>query len=170
MIIITDGGHTELEGLNGEAKAQFEKNMTDLVKKGYEENKIRIHTIGIGTKSGSLVPGVKDANGAYVKSSLNDTFLKNISKNAGGVYIAAEDGDPDMKAYYKKYIGIANSKSQEKEINVDQNMLNDMVQKSKTEEDRKIVYRELFWIPIGLAGLFLIFEFLISERKKKVIL
>lgn len=170
LVIITDGGDTDHEGLQGEAKKQFENNILALVKKGYEENKIRIHTIGIGTKSGSIVPGVKDEAGGYVKSSLNEAFLQNISKNAGGVYIAAEDGDPDMKAYYKKHIGSTSDKLKEKEVSVDQKMLNDMVQKSKTEEDRKIVYKELFWIPAGLAGLLLILEFLVTERKKRAIL
>ena len=170
LIVITDGGDTELEGLEGESKVQFEKSIMDLVKKGNQENKIRIHTIGIGTKAGSIIPGVKDSKGAYVKSSLNESFLKNISKTANGIYIPAEDGDPDMKAYYKKHIGIASNLAKEKEINVDEKMLNDMVQKAKIEEDRKIVYRELFWIPAGLAGLLLILEFLVSERKKRAIL
>lgn len=170
LIIITDGGDTDLEVLKGNAKAQFEENLFSLVKKGYEENKIRIHTIGLGTAAGSIVPGVKGEAGDYVKSSLNDSFLKNISKNAGGVYIAAEDGDPDMKAYYKKHIGTASDVLKEKEINVDKKLLNDLVQKKRAEEDLKVIYKELFWIPTGLAALLLIFEYLISERKKKVVL
>lgn len=170
LIIITDGGDTDLEGLQGEPKKQFEDSMNSLIKKGYEENQVRIHTIGIGTKAGSIVPGVKDANGGYVKSNLNDTFLKNISKLGGGIYIAAEDGDPDMKAYYKKHIGNSLNNAKEKEISLDEKMLNDMVQKSKTEEDRKVVYSELFWIPTGLIIIFLILESLISERKKRVVL
>lgn len=170
LIIITDGGDTELEGLQGEAKLNFENSMLALINKGYNENKIRIHTVGIGTKAGSIVPGVKDTAGGYVKSSLNEPFLINISKNAGGIYIGAEDGDPDMKAYYKKHIGVTANNLKEKEISVDQNMLNDMVQKSKSEEERKVVYKELFWIPAGLAGLFLILEFLVTERRKRAII
>jgi len=169
LIIITDGGDTDLEALKGDAKIQFEENLIELVKTGFETNKIRIHTIGLGTVVGSIVPGVKDESGEYYKSSLNDSLLKNISKNAGGIYLGAEDGDPDMKAYYKKYIGKATDELKEKEINVDKKLLNDLVQKKRTEEDRKVIYKEFYWIPTGLAALLLIFEYLISERKKKVV-
>lgn len=169
LIIITDGGDTDLEGAKGEARKALEGQLLELVKKGYEENKIRVHTVGIGSLKGAVVPGVKDSSGSIVRSALDSDFLKLLSKEANGVYIGAEDGDPDMKEYYLKHIGVSDSQAKEKELTVDNKTLNDLVQKSKLEQDSKIVYSELFWLPALFAFLLLVTEFFVSERKKRVL-
>ena len=97
LIIITDGGDTDLEAIAGTEKTTFEKEIYDHAKMAFEEKGIKIHTIGLGTKAGSIILGVKDSQGNPVKSSLNEEFLKNISRNAKGIYVSVEDSYFDMK-------------------------------------------------------------------------
>ncbi|PCJ52132.1 MAG: hypothetical protein COA79_24665 [Planctomycetota bacterium] len=168
LILITDGGDTELESLSGIEKDEFAKKIYDLCEKGFKENQIRIHTLGIGTKSGSILQGIKDFDGKRVKSSLNETFLQRISQVAKGVYIPIADGDIDLKKVYTNEIA-KNSESDEeriKEVLISQNKLNNYVQKQKESEERKVFYRELYYIPLMISLLLLSLEFYISDKKR----
>lgn len=168
LILITDGGDTELESLKGENKTAFAKQIYDLCEKGYGENQIRIHTLGIGTKSGSILQGIKNYNGKRVRSSLNAAFLQKISQVAKGVYIPVADGDLDLKSVYTNEIA-KNSELEEervKEVLIKQKKLNNYVQKQKETEERKIIYRELYYIPLLISLLLLTLEFYISDKKR----
>ncbi|MBU0992883.1 MAG: VWA domain-containing protein [Proteobacteria bacterium] len=166
LIVITDGGDTTFESLKGTEKDTFEKSFFDLAEKAYTENNIRIHTIGIGTKAGAIVQGVKDENGNPVKSSLNEEFLKGISNHAKGVYIAVEDSNVNMADIYKKYIAPEGQTDIEKEIAVDSDKLKELVQKQKEEEEQKVVYIEYYIYPLFLSIFILIAEFFIPEKKR----
>ncbi|MGA3171800.1 MAG: VWA domain-containing protein, partial [Chthoniobacteraceae bacterium] len=63
--------------------------------------RFRIFTVGVGTQEGSLIPMtqadgstdfVKDANGQYVKSKLDEPRLKEIAAATGGFYIHLANG------------------------------------------------------------------------------
>ncbi|HEU5237723.1 MAG TPA: hypothetical protein VFU37_11305 [Pyrinomonadaceae bacterium] len=66
-----------------------------------QSNKMRIFTIGVGTKKGSLIPihdsdgntrFVKDMDGRIVKSRLDEERLRQIAEATGGFYLHLEKG------------------------------------------------------------------------------
>jgi Ca-activated chloride channel homolog len=168
LIIITDGGDTDLEALDDTDKAAFEKEIYDHAKMAFDEKGIKIHSIGLGTKAGSIVHGVKDSQGNPVRSSLNEEFLKNISRNAKGIYVSVEDSYVDMKEIYKNNIAVEGptDKEIEKEIDIDPDKLKELVQKQKEKEEKKVVYEEFYIYPLILAVFLLFAEFFISEKKR----
>ena len=165
LIIITDGGDTDLEILKGAERQDFISNLQGLVREAHEENGIRIHTVGLGTRNGSLVQGVKDAQGNPVKSSLNEEFLAQISKESEGIYVAVTDSNVDMLQVYQDNIGTEEAGEIEKELELDPDRLKELVQKEKEQEEIKVVYEEFYTFPLFLAILLLIGEFFISEKK-----
>jgi Ca-activated chloride channel family protein len=166
LIVITDGGDTTLETLEGKDKESYETSFFDLAKSAYEEKGIRIHTIGMGTKGGAIIPGVKDQAGNPVKSTLNESFLKGISHRSKGVYMAVEDSMVNMTEIFKKHIAPEEKMDIEKEMAVDPDKLKELVQKQKEEEEQKVVYEEYYIYPLFLAILILVAEFFIPERKR----
>jgi len=69
--------------------------------------KFRIFTVGMGTPEGSLIPVqadgggtdfVKDDQGQYVKSHLDEAKLKEIAEATGGFYIHMDNGPATAKA------------------------------------------------------------------------
>ena len=168
LIIITDGGDTDVEGLQGEQKEALENSIYELAKRGYEEKGIRIHTVGIGSRKGSVLPGLKDEKGNPVKSSLNEAFLQKIAKNASGIYVPAADNNVNMEDIYRNKIVAGTDKDviREKEINVDENKLKELVQKEKQQKEKKMVYEEFFIYPCLLLIILLIVENFITVRKK----
>lgn len=167
LIIITDGGDTQIEGLTGEAKKTLENEIYELVRKANSENNIRIHTIGIGTKGGSVIQGVKDENGNFVRSGLQEGFLVGLSKSANGIYISAEDGDLGLGSFYEQYIkkvGANDGADQEMDMNRDQ--LNKMIQNKIEEDVMKVEYRELYFWPLLLGLILIVVDFFINEKKR----
>ncbi len=84
LVLLTDGEEEQGEALSEARKAK--------------EKGIRVFTIGIGTKEGDLiqVPDsdgnlefLKDNNGNFVKSHLNEELLQKIAYETGGAYIRA---------------------------------------------------------------------------------
>ena len=86
IILVTDG-----EAHEGNAPSQAARI--------YKEDKIQIHTIGIGTLKGARVPNQtevgdtldrsmykKDKKGQYIRSRLNAAGLRRIAKSGGGSY------------------------------------------------------------------------------------
>jgi Ca-activated chloride channel homolog len=165
LMVITDGGDTDLEGLQGDDRKRFLEDLHALVKKAHDEKGIRIHTIGLGTRSGSLVQGVKDDQGNPVRSSLQEEFLAQISREARGIYVAVADSNVDMRQVYEKNIRTDEAGEIEKEIALNPDKLKELVQKEKEQEEVKVVYEELYIYPLFAAILLLIFEFFISETK-----
>ena len=166
LIIITDGGDTTLEQLGGSEKDAFEASLFTLSENAYKDKGISIHTIGMGTRAGAIVQGIKDENGQPVKSSLNEDFLKGIAHHAKGVYVAVEDSNVNMADIYKKHIAPEGRIDLEKEMTLDADKLKELVQKQKEEEERKVVYKEYYAYALALAILLIALEFFIPERKR----
>jgi Ca-activated chloride channel family protein len=165
LIIITDGGDTDIEGLSGADRTAAENAIYALSAEAYSAKGIRIHTVGIGTKAGSIVLGVKDDQGRAVKSSLNDEFLRKISEKAKGINVSAADNFVDMKAIYLDKIAAGNQEEISKEVEIDKDRLNELVEKQKEEGEQKIVYQEFYVWPLLLALLLLVLEFFITDKK-----
>ncbi len=143
LIIITDGENHEDDALGMAEKAA--------------DAGITIYTVGVGSIKGAPIPVyngkvrtgfTKDKQGNVVISKLDATVLQQIASTANGEFIRFSSSDPDLSAILEK-IG----KMEKKEIST--MMFSD--------------YEDKFQYLIAAALLFLIFEFLISERKNKLI-
>ena len=87
---------------------------------GEQSNKVRIFTVGVGTKEGSLIPirdvegnttFVKDINGRVVKSRLDEERLRQVAEVTGGFYLHLEKGVADMDELVRR--GITQLKEKE---------------------------------------------------------
>lgn len=143
LIIITDGENHEDDALGMAGKAA--------------EAGINIYTVGVGSIKGAPIPVyrgnvrtgyTKDKKGEVVVSKLDATVLQQIASTADGEFIRFSSSDPDLSAIMEE-IG----KMEKEEFST--MMFSD--------------YEDKFQYLIAAALLFLIFEFIISERKNKFI-
>ncbi|MCU0359102.1 MAG: VWA domain-containing protein [Bacteroidia bacterium] len=138
IILITDGENHESDALEAAANAAAEG--------------IMINTIGIGSENGVPIPYTqngtikgyrKDKDGNTVITKLNSAVLKEIAAKGNGVYVQASQADLGLEAVLDK--------------------INEL---EKTKMDSKMYtdYEDQYQWFIGLCLLFLVLEFLISER------
>ncbi len=142
IIIITDGDNLEGDPLVMAQKAKA---------KG-----IKIYTIGIGTKEGELIQikdssgnneFLKDADGNFVKSRLNEEVLQQIALVTGGVYVKSSGAQFGLDVIFDSEI----SKLEKREFGA--------------EKEKK--YYERFQIPLAVAFLALLVETCMGTRKKE---
>lgn len=105
---------------------------------------MKIFTIGIGSTDGELLQ-VKDANGNYVKSRLNETLLQKIATIGGGFYLPLRGPNPIETLYSR---GLA------------------PLPKSDASTKYARVYRERYHWPLAIAMICLIVEMFLPERKR----
>jgi Ca-activated chloride channel family protein len=140
MVIITDGENHE----NDPAAAA-----EDAAKAG-----IVINTIGIGSPDGVPIPVysggkmdyLKDSSGKIVITKLDEDILKKIAVITGGNYVRANNSNIGLEEIYS---GIKKMKKDELES------------KMYTE------YNDQFQIFASIALFFLVFEFIIMDRKNR---
>ena len=142
LILITDGEDHEGDPIESAKEAKNEG--------------VKIFCIGIGTPRGDLIPitnaqgnktYLKDKNGNVVKTRLDEITLQKIALITGGSYIRSGATEFGLNLIYKNRI----SKMEKREI------------KSKMVKQ----YEERFQIPLFIAFLLLLGEFLISERRDR---
>ncbi len=117
---------------------------------------VRIFPVGVGSGDGSLIPipganggteFVKDAQGNFVKSRLDETKLREIASLTGGTYIHLQNGPAEMRRLVEK----------------------DLAAVKEKEFDARMARRpiERFQWPLG-AGIFcLVASMLLGERRRK---
>jgi Ca-activated chloride channel family protein len=116
---------------------------------------LKIFTIGIGSKEGTLVgikdedgrPGfVRDEKGQVLKSKLNEPLLKEVAEATGGFYLPLRGADT-INALYDRGLSLL----------------------PKFEGQERVVrrYHEQYHWPLAAAMLLLAAEFLLPERKKR---
>jgi len=141
IIIVTDGDNLVGDPLKA---AQLAK-----------EKKIRIYTVGVGTKEGELIrikgkDGVseflKNRNGKIVRSQLNENLLSEIARATGGAYFRASSVEFGLDILYEKVIS--------------------KLETRKVEARMEKKFYERFQWPLALAFLLLMLETcLISSNK-----
>ena len=140
VIIITDGENLEGDPL---AAAKEAKN------KG-----IKIFCVGIGTREGELIriPNdqgqsefLKDNNGNFVKSRLNEDLLQKIALATDGIYVRASGAEFGFDVIYERLAGM-----EKREI--------------KSTMEKK--YHERFQYPLAIAVILLVMETMINTRRK----
>ncbi len=141
IIIITDG-----ENLQGSPMMYAQK---------AKQAGIKIFCVGVGTKEGELIrirnengeyEFVKDKEGHYVKSRLNEKLLQDIALTTGGIYVKGSGSDFGLEFIYDK--GLA------------------LMERRELEGKRQKVYQDRFQYPLALALLLFIIETAISTRKR----
>jgi len=139
LIILTDG-----ENLQGDAVVAAEA----AAKKG-----LTIHTVGVGTSQGELIPTkkhqgrdfIKDDSGNFVTSRLNEATLRQISEKSKGLYVPLGAAGEGLATIYQQKLAL--------------------IPKDELAEKRHKVPIERFEWPLALAALLLMIEMLIGERK-----
>jgi Ca-activated chloride channel family protein len=140
LIILTDG-----ENLQGDALKAAE----EAAKQG-----LTIYTVGVGTSQGELIPVaeksgkgfVKDQQGNFVTSRLDEKTLTAIAEKSGGLYVPLGTAGEGLETIYQQKLTL--------------------VPKEELAERRHKVPLERFEWPLAAALFCLILELLIGERKK----
>ncbi len=135
LIVLTDGENLQGDALQAAQKAA--------------ENGMTIHTVGVGTPQGELIPTgtnntfIKGDNGKYITSKLDEAMLERISSVTGGISVLLGNSGAGLEQIYHEKLKL--------------------IPKEELKERRKKVAIERFEYPLGLALLLLCFEFLIRE-------
>ncbi len=141
VIVMTDG-----ENLEEDPMPTIDK---------LKEKGVKIFTVGVGTQEGELIQFtnekgqtdfLKDAQGNFVKSRLNEALLQKIALATGGVYVRASGTQFGLNLIYDQEI----SKFEKKDF--------------QTKSERH--YFERFQFPLTAALLFLILEIAWPARRK----
>ena len=140
LIILTDG-----ENLEGDA-----------IKAAEEAAKVglTVYTVGVGTSQGELIPVagesgrgfVKDKEGNFVTSRLDETTLSAIAEKSGGLYVPLGAAGEGLETIYQQKLAL--------------------IPKDELAERRHKVPLERFEWPLAAALFFLVLELLVGERKK----
>ncbi|MBF0620196.1 MAG: VWA domain-containing protein [Candidatus Omnitrophica bacterium] len=140
VVILTDGENWEGDPLVWARKAA--------------EKKIRVYTIGIGTREGELirVPDdkgemgfLKDKEGNFIKSRLNEPLLKEIAAATSGAYARASGAEFGLDYLYDNELS--------------------RMEKRDIESDMEKRYHDRYQIFAGLALLCFLAQALILTRK-----
>jgi len=136
LILITDG-----ENLQGDAI----KAATDGMAKG-----LTIYTVGVGTREGELIPlpgggFVKNNQGKFITSKLDEQTLRQIAEKSGGLYVPLGSSGEGLETVYQRKLAL--------------------IPKEELAERRQKVPLERFEYPLALAIILLISDFLLGERK-----
>jgi len=140
LVLFTDGEELEADAV---AAADAEK------------DHMKIFTVGLGSADGSLIPipdekggttFVKDENGQFVKSRLDESRLTKIAETTGGFYVHLQNGPAEMEKIIRDGLG----HMKEKEF--------------ETRLSRRPIER--YQWPLGAALVLLVASSLIGERKR----
>lgn len=140
LILLTDG-----ENLQGDALKAAEK---------AHENGMTIYTVGVGTPGGELIPlegkngsgsFVKNNEGKYVTSKLDESMLTQIAETTEGLYVPLGNSGEGLEKIYQQKLTL--------------------IPKEELSEKRHKIPLERFSWPLAAAIFLLLLEFGIPERR-----
>lgn len=143
LVLITDG-----EDQQGDAQAAAKR---------AKDKGIKIYTVGIGTQEGDLVRAIdnegkedflKDAEGNYIKSRLNENLLQQVAYVTGGAYVRSSGAQFGLDYLYDRQLA--------------------GLQKQDIENKMEKKYTERFQWLVALALVFLFMETAVITWKPKV--
>lgn len=141
LLIISDGENHEGDALEAAEEAAA---------KG-----LIVHTMGIGTLRGAPIPEIKngsedykrDKEGGIVFSKLNPDMLKEVASAGKGNYFQLSQGTSEVKAFLDELAGM---------------------DKKEFEDQEFTDYDDYFQLFLGIAILFLLLEYFISESRSRI--
>lgn len=145
LIVLTDGGDTDLEDIQGSEREAYIQNILTLLSRA-EENHLRVYTIGMGSEQGKVIPDVQ-YEGKPVVSSLDEDLLKRISDAGRGQYYFANNTTA------KDLAEILASKIMKEDTGVEEYSVKSPGASGNTED--LLLYDLYFQLPLG-AAIFLI--------------
>lgn len=89
LVLLSDGGDTHVESLQGEPREQALNEILDLIQDA-ESLHLRVYTIGLGSVEGGEVPNLK-YEGKSVHSAIDEEILKKIARRGRGIYYPARE-------------------------------------------------------------------------------
>ena len=110
VLLLSDGGEEEGESI------EFAK-----------KNNIKVYSLGIGTKKGGVFPNyeggvrrgfVKDRDGSTVVSTLNEGFLRKLSRETGGRYYRVDNMGSGAEKIARDISKVSGDKKHEESIKV----------------------------------------------------
>ena len=139
LVILSDG-----EDLQGEALAAA---------KEAAHAGLVIYTVGVGTRSGDLIPVehngqrelLRDADGHFVTSHLDEQTLRQLAAITGGAYAPLGSSGEGLETLYRQHLA--------------------QLPRRTVEERMHKVYTERFQIPLGVAIACLLLELALGERR-----
>jgi len=143
LVILTDG-----ENLTGDPVAAARR---------ARQAGVRVYCVGLGTREGELIQVtnvfnekefLKDSQGNFVKSRLNEKVLSDIALAAGGSYVRAAGAQLGLERIYEQELSRLEKRT------------------FKTKMEKR--YFERFYIPLALALVLLITATGLSTYKKRV--
>jgi len=141
VVLVTDGEDEEGDAIQAARRAQ--------------EKGVRIYTVGVGTREGDLIrvtdadgqtEFLKDADGNFVKSHLNENLLQQIAYITHGAYIHSGAERFGLDYLYDQQLS--------------------KLKKHDAEEKKARIYDERFQWPLTAAFIFLLAEAIFLNRKR----
>jgi len=141
LVLVTDGEDLSQTALDAAKKAG--------------EHGMTIYTIGVGTPKGELIPApgkdanefIKDANGNFVTSKLDEQTLSKIAEATGGLYMPLGQTGQGFDAIYQQKLSL-------------------LPKEEHGQRKRKVPVERFSWA-LGLAACLLAADFLITGRKNR---
>jgi len=153
LVLLSDGGDTYLETLQGDIRQQQIDNVANLIGNAEKEN-LRVFTVGVGSAEGGDVPNVTFA-GSAVHSALEPELLQKMSAVGRGNYYSAAD-----------YSAIEIANDIARRVAVDNPYLDADAEANRQSAAQALIYDLYFQIPLGLALLCLAFGLACPESRK----
>lgn len=158
LILLTDGGDTTIESLEGPQKEQAIENLLKLFDNA-EKNHLRVYTVGMGSLEGQNIPNLI-YEGKQVHSGLNEDLLRKIARRGRGIYYPARDYTSIELA--KELIG---NFSKDSPFYEEEALVRSL---SSTQGDNRI-YDRYFQIPLFLSLVLLGWILLWPEARKNAL-
>lgn len=156
LVLLTDGGDTTYEALQGNEKNQRLHDMHQVLA---DRDNLQLIVVGIGSTQGQDVPGITE-QGRPVRSSLDVELLKGLTQGQGELLIAdnfsAFELAKQLDLLLKKHSGFEEISQPGKATSADSHLQD--LQSAPS----------LYQIPLGLALFFLIVCMLMQEREPLV--
>lgn len=161
VILLTDGGDTRFESLQGEQQAQELQAILNQLA-GSEEESVRLYTVGMGSKEGAVIPGIS-FEGNEVKSSLNEGLLMQLSeKGRGRYYFANQFSTLKIAQEIAEQVKADSAPEYEEEVTQRHGRVERIVSK-----EQELVFDWYYRYPLFVAIVLLATALLLPERKSR---
>ncbi|HEY4832382.1 MAG TPA: VWA domain-containing protein [Waddliaceae bacterium] len=157
VVILTDGGDTDLEELKGEERQKRIESLESFFNNA-EELYLNVFTIGLGSPEGGNVPNIM-YEGKPVHSSLDEQLLKEISRRGRGKYYYANEFNAADLA--NDFVNTATNQP----IDIQEYRIK---MRSQVKGNEDLIYDLFFQIPLGIALLLLGFVLLFPDTRKRI--
>lgn len=163
LIVISDGGDTFIESLEGKQQKEAIESLGNLVGNA-ESLQLRVYTIGVGSTKETPIPNIS-YNGSQVLSKLQSAPLKRLAEKGRGKYYEAENFSALSIAHsiHEQMMKDPNYYDEKSEL-VAGSLLQSVI------NDSSIIYDRYFQWPLSIGIIFLIVAIFIPQsflRHKK---